>query len=373
MIEFAVAVAAVAVLALAAVLGAGARTQRARAEAWRRFAEARGLRFLDGGLPVLMGSWEGVPVDLRVSTYASGRGEKLFTRASARFRIELPEGLQLRMGEEGPRAVNQQDGQGVEARALLEDWRIRDALQALARAVPGAAVSGQAVSALRPGVVTDPGELARLLDHLARTVREVEAARIWPEAAAAPEPPPPPLPKASGQAPACVALVGHSLPSRPAVAPPAPPEPTPPVPAPPPRPEPEPAPPPVAAPRAGSEPVGLAELAGLASRDLDPAARRDLARALFGRPLGLVLQLERVAPCAGPDLPAALEGGTGVHGRLVGAADLRLLARLPPALAGAVEGMAWGDRLELGGRFAAWDEFYRQAILDVSTCRRVSG
>ncbi len=116
---------------------------------------------------------------------------------------------------------------------------------------------------------------------------------------------------------------------------------------------------------AAGEPVPLEALLALNERTLSSSEQRAAAAALLGRPCAISVEVERVAITMGLDVPPALEDGRTIVGKPAGHRGPRLSVRFTPAHGERVSGLSYGDILQVDGTLTSWDEFYRQAVIDV--------
>ena len=127
-----------------------------------------------------------------------------------------------------------------------------------------------------------------------------------------------------------------------------------------------PAPPPELAVAASTgDPVPLQELLALEDRSLSSSDQKARVASLLGRPCALEVEVERVSMTLGLDVPAAFEDGQTVVATPAGERGPRLSVRFAPKHTERVQGLGYGDRLEVAGVLVSWDEFYRQAVVDV--------
>lgn len=113
------------------------------------------------------------------------------------------------------------------------------------------------------------------------------------------------------------------------------------------------------------DPIPLPDLLALEDRSLSSSEQKALVAGLLGRPLELELEVERVSMTLGLDIPAALENGQTVVAKPAGERGPRLTVRFAPQHEERVKDLGYGDHLEVAGVLSAWDEFYRQAVVDV--------
>ncbi len=395
----------------------GISVRKQRLEAWRRFAERHSLKLVQqSGMsrPRITGRWKGVPVVLQIEMRGSGNSRKAYTRATARFSATLPRGLDIagenfthkvakllggqdiQVGElVTDRALRIKGDEPAEVRRLLGNWRVRSAVLSFLVNDPRALVTQTQLGTARLGHLTKDGELAALLERVSGTVKEIEsglAGGLW-------ETPPPPAQELELDEPEEEArgslLSGFSIEPIGLIDeedPPAPPEPPPqlaglladfglreagaatPSPAPPP---PPPAPPPEPPPELelptpeepsspsvapAQPPLPIDALRRLEQRGLSPNDRTALAATLMGGTVTFELAVERVSMSTGVDLPAHLQDGHTVIGRL--ADGPRIAVRFPPSRSQAVSQLGYGDKLTVLGRVGAWDDFYRQLIVE---------
>jgi hypothetical protein len=177
--------------ALAALAFQGAAAfKKVRVEAWRRFAKEHRLAFDEGpqgGSPQLSGTWDGVPVTLRVEYVQRGNRRSPTTRATARLQTALPRGLSVSAEGMPARLVKLLGAQDVQVgipevdqkfrikaedeagtRALFQNWRFRQAAVTFAACGRGATLSQHQATVARDGFLFQPGDLAGLLVLVAR-------------------------------------------------------------------------------------------------------------------------------------------------------------------------------------------------------------
>jgi hypothetical protein len=414
------------------------KNKQSQLRAWQAFAQQQHLKLQDAGTwsnPRMVGRYRDLDVTLQIEVHGSGKHKKTYTRASARFPMPMPRGLNITSEGFTDRLAKLVGGQDIEighaaldrqlrirgedvpaVLALMEGWRARNAIAAFLARDPKATVTQHQCSILRHGFVHAPVELRGMLEGVCRAVSEVRqgledpGARPVAEEAPTPEAPDSPPAERFAWEPDPSAPVGvaqevlgllephgavisttHETMEITEITPegthvqrqnwldgqledasevftaPAPPS-SPPPPAPShPATEPAPSAPPPAAPPSpvGGPALPLEDLVALEDRGLSAHESEALVAELVGGTVALELEVERVSLTMGMGLPQELEGGHTVIGHPAGHPGPRLAVRYPSHRSDAVSGLGYGDRLELQGRFVAWDGFYRQAVVDV--------
>jgi hypothetical protein len=183
------------IVVFAAVAILSMKNRQARLEAWRAFSAKHSLNMISAGSwsnPRLVGRFRGLDVTLQIEVHGSGKHKKTYTRASARFPMPMPRGLNIT--SEGftdrlaklvggqdielgiPKVDNQLRIKGEDVPAvldLMENWRARDAITAFLTRDPKATVTQHQVSILRAGFVSAPVEMRGMLEGVCRPIIEI--------------------------------------------------------------------------------------------------------------------------------------------------------------------------------------------------------
>jgi len=395
------------------------KNKQAQLLSWRQFSQDHHLKLLDAGTwskPSMDGQYRELHVTLQIEVQGSGKHKKTYTRAIARFDAAMPRGLSITSEGFTDRLAKLVGGQDIQighaeldrqlrirgedepaVRHLMSNWRARDAIAALLARDEQATVTQHQCTVLRHGFVSKPGELRAMLESVCRTVREVQGGLADEGQAPTLELRSLPAALAEAQVPAQFAwetdqasdgssahdllvelesrvtatqdgvetfqdawLTAASSDDSPLLAsetgPPSEAElPVPPQPS-------APSVPPSA--EALGSWVTLDEILVLGDSKLSTAEKRAVAARLAGRQVSFALTVERVSLTMGMKVPKALEEGHTVIGGPVGHAAPRLAVRFPAHRASELDSLAYGDQLEVEGRFVSWDDFYRQVRVD---------
>lgn len=193
------------------------KNKQARLRAWQAFSQQHSLKLLNAGTwsnPRLVGRYHDLDVTLQIEVHGSGKHKKTYTRATARFPMAMPRGLNITSEGFTDRLAKLVGGQDIEighaaldrqlrirgedvpaVLGLMDSWRARNAIAAFLARDSRATVTQHQCSLLRHGFVHAPVELRGMLEGVCRTVSEIRQGLEDPDARpeAAMEPPPAPV------------------------------------------------------------------------------------------------------------------------------------------------------------------------------------
>lgn len=173
----------------------------------------------------MTGRYRGLEVIVQIEVQGSGKQRKTFTRAVARFPMAMPRGLSITSEGFTDRLAMLVGGQDIKighaeldrqlricgedvagVRALMENWRARNAIAAFLARDGQATVTQHQCSISRRGFQSSAGDLLGMLESVCRTVSEVQRGLEEGDASARgsepPAAPPPPAPPAPAEPPA---------------------------------------------------------------------------------------------------------------------------------------------------------------------------